>query len=333
MLRSSSIDFLINLIFCFLWERVSAGTYGNYVYSMERTNPSFEGVAMNEIGDFNGDGVKDIAVIATNNIVAVLYGSTKWEDYNSQNFNFTSMSIETGFTIFHPDPNIYFASLISPAGDINGDGYSDFILTYFSLKQSTYLIFGRKESSHLNLLTDSHLFSSISLDTPMFKVIGIGDFNGDRIDDIIFCLNVKKSHVDQFESFSIFPGRQIDFPLQLNSDYLLHDKLSMRIINSDKTYYSFIPIGDLNQDGYSDVAFTTVGKEILIVFGSVLFPKELDLSISSELAYRSYKITMDDKSPIRLFSSFFHIPKLRNKLVFMSKFHFKVEFFPQKMTK
>ena len=102
------------------------------------------GQQLEDIGDFNGDGIADFAVLAPgffantgiwnnqvleNNQGAVLiyYGSTSGLDSNSIPDVVLATPAPTSSTIV-ANNQAYLLSQMAPAGDVNGDGYDDLII-------------------------------------------------------------------------------------------------------------------------------------------------------------------------------------------------------------
>jgi hypothetical protein len=116
------------------------------------------GISAANIGDINNDGFDDLAIGAPNEAfpdsgkIYIYYGGDKMDD--------KSDTVLNGGSVFN-------------VGDINGDGFSDFITSY-----PINIYFGSDNSGGLNptLLNSGAFGSSISLD---------GDLNNDGFSDIL----------------------------------------------------------------------------------------------------------------------------------------------------
>ena len=112
------------------------------------------------LGDFNGDGVSDIAVAGT--ISYVVYGKS---NFASSTVNLSDLTEKDGIVI-------PFAGGVAAAGDVDGDGRAD-------LFQSSGLILGNANGS---AIIDRVASRFPGLVVPLR---GGGDVNGDGFDDIL----------------------------------------------------------------------------------------------------------------------------------------------------
>jgi Ca2+-binding RTX toxin-like protein len=158
---------------------------------------SYEVVKASSLGDINGDGFADLAVVGrqtnTSNLGSVVFGKAGGF---SPVLNLNTLNGSNGFSI--QGGTDYFES-VSAAGDVNGDGYGDWILGSPSAPSfgyprpgETYLIFGKPGGygTSLNVLTLNGL-DGITMpglrheDGSGASVRSAGDINGDGYDDLI----------------------------------------------------------------------------------------------------------------------------------------------------
>lgn len=141
------------------------------------------------IGDINGDGIDDIAVLG----YSQQYDYQTYIIFGSKNNHPSSFDIHTdinehsGFIINNPLPygGEIGSNLFGHMGDINHDGINDIGIQN---NGKAYLVFGaRNFSSPVNLsnLNGNNGFSIVSPILHISSIIGGGDINGDHIDDII----------------------------------------------------------------------------------------------------------------------------------------------------
>ena len=164
------------------------------------------GISVDGIGDFNGDGIEDMAIAAdiygaTDHIASayvVFGGNTLGTDGL---LTLVNLSEEQGVSIIGLEEDQDTRFYVSGAGDVNGDGFDDLILsnpsaysadgTIFSAGVA-YVVFGRS-------ITDSNSIDLANLepdegfaiaDVPGsqnaigISISGVGDVNNDGVDDI-----------------------------------------------------------------------------------------------------------------------------------------------------
>ena len=165
------------------------------------------GSSVSSAGDINGDGIDDLIISAPNASVNdffsdegeayVVFGTT--EGFDSE-LDLTSLNGSNGFTIIGIDNDDRLGGSVSNAGDINGDGIDDLIISapnasvndFFSDEGEAYVVFGTTEGfdSELDLtsLNGSNGFTIIGIDNDDrlgSSVSSAGDINGDGLDDLI----------------------------------------------------------------------------------------------------------------------------------------------------
>ena len=228
-------------------------------------------------GDFNGDGIDDLLIGAA--------GSWKgYSYYNDSNagaayvifgketpFSSTvavnSVDGSNGFRIFGQHAGDAIATSVSNAGDFNGDGIDDFMVsapTLNSVAGGAYLIFGKASgfSSDFDLSTldgsnGFKLQGAIANDGVGYDAIrSAGDINGDGYDDIILSSpNDDTNATNSGAAYVIFgsasnPGSILDLGT-------LNGSNGFKILGQN-TYNSSVgtevsSAGDINGDGYADI--------------------------------------------------------------------------------
>ncbi len=186
-----------------------AGTEGglDMVGSNFIANNMALGSDLKAIGDFNGDGISDLAVLAPNYVNLQVESPS----FNGQGGVFiyygTSNGIASNAT---PDVVLVDASgapiitKISAAGDINGDGYDDLLaaapnaaISSNANSGAVNVVFGGNQWSQYNLNNPYNLGNLSSNPTQGFQITGLpgsqagismsggADVNGDGLSDII----------------------------------------------------------------------------------------------------------------------------------------------------
>lgn len=151
-----------------------------------------------DAGDQNDDGESDVAIGATNRTVYVLYAIDDASVLPDCSVSITTKCLDVagitsddGFKITDSTSGSGFGSYIGNAGDFNGDGVDDLVVTDSNFdggRGSAYLIYGGR-TSDLDIATMTSA-DGIQIPGPGvgalfgFTASGIGDVNGDGLDDI-----------------------------------------------------------------------------------------------------------------------------------------------------
>jgi len=162
---------------------------------------------------------------------------------------------------------------VSGAGDVNGDGYADFIMGAFY--GSGYVVFGTDQGFPAELAvsaldgTNGFTLNGINGDG-RFSVAGAGDVNGDGIDDVVVA-------APQTMGAYVLFGTDQGFPAVFDLSTLDGDSGFVVSTGSYDVYsasYTVSGAGDVNGDGYGDIIVgyacsepNCLGKAYLI-FGS-----------------------------------------------------------------
>lgn len=149
--------------------------YGDLVLNGVSTNTYF-GYSCSCAGDVNGDGYSDIIIsaVATNffkGVVFLYYGGNVPDITPDQMFSGESDNNNFGF-------------LLSPGGDINGDGYSDVLIGaggYASYQGRTYVYLGGTSMNNSPDVT----MKGETFNNDFGIAAAIGNFNGDGYSDVV----------------------------------------------------------------------------------------------------------------------------------------------------
>ena len=157
----------------------------------------YTGVAVAVVGDVNRDGFDDIVTASVDNNEAganagkaylVMGHANGW----AMNFNLSGSNASwRGEAV-----NDRAGKIVTRAGDINGDGYSDILIAAphnsdqtMTLQGQTYLILGKKNGWAKNVSlsnADASWLGETNNDQTPNALSGAGDINGDIMNDLLF---------------------------------------------------------------------------------------------------------------------------------------------------
>ena len=222
-------------------------------------------------GDFNNDQIDDILIGAYQPFptggegsVYVIYGhKSPFSDltpvinslYNSQN----------GFQILGASAD-HIGTSVSRA-DINGDTIDDIIIGSY-LSNLVYIVFGQTGMSadidlgsvSLSSISRGFKITGVSGSNLGYAVSGLGDINGDKVDDMIIAANTASGNIGIV--YVIFGRKSGLIDLNLNSDNLAALGRGFKITGEatgDQLGFSIGNPGDVNADGIDDMVIGAFG--------------------------------------------------------------------------
>jgi hypothetical protein len=219
-------------------------------------------VALPGIGDFNGDGLSDLA------LGSIGLGQT-YVHFGSRTCTLARTSGVYRASFF---PGNSETSAVS-AGDFNGDGYADFITNSYRMQLYLGGPTGPVETpADISELTSN--YASF-----------VGDINGDGYQDILSNPVGPNVETEGLPLLVLYgnPNGRLDFHVER----ILDPRIGSNTLN--RSYFGFaIRWSDLNEDGYTD-ALVSVPAQLYVYYGSpagftrVVRPQTTELSFGGSL--------------------------------------------------
>lgn len=248
------------------------GCPGHYYY----------GSSVSSAGDINNDGYDDIIVGAYGNDLVqqnagaafVYLGGNTIK--NEPDFTFTGQKVEE-----------FFGCSVSYAGDVNNDGFSEFLIGSLHENQASLYLWDKSVDT-LKSIT----FKGSKSDRRFGNCVSpAGDFNDDGFDDFLiadYCNSVKSACVGR--AYLYFGGSEID----TNPDLTFEGEAAFNYFGT-----TVACAGDVNGDGISDIMvgaprYSEIDNygRIYIYYGNTVPDTIPDLIITSNQQYPAFGYNM-----------------------------------------
>ncbi len=248
-------------------------------------------------GDFNGDGLDDIALGAhladhgqakNAGKVYILFGRSEWQSGQT-----IDLKTEANCTLLACQPENEFGTTLA-AGDLNGDGLDDLAAGYhfgssgdlFQSEGQVLVFLGRKSFPRkIDLKIDfpDLIVAGASKDDELGQMVAIGDLNGDGMDDLVGTASGWGSKSGAL--FCLLGRTQLPTRIRYGSrscDFIIEG------INVHNAIGSTLTMADVDGDGLSDLLFSTrdgerlglggEGRTFVVLGRTTPFPRILRLA-------------------------------------------------------
>jgi len=237
-----------------------------FTIAAEATWGASFGTSVSSAGDINKDGYADLLIVGSDDYsesqckyIFAVYGGKSLSDLNVMN-----MTSEQGFNISTCNHgSFFFGTTACSAGDVNGDGYADILISLPQENYSigtVYIIYGGAELTSFDL---THIkkeqgirIAGYSRFSPLYFGEGLssaGDFNGDGYADVIIGAPEEGEHHDTGIVYIIYGGKSLSSFSVMNMTPSQGLVVNNPGINGYYFGRSVSTVRDVNNDGYADV--------------------------------------------------------------------------------
>jgi hypothetical protein len=214
------------------------------------TTSDYLGWSVSGAGDMNNDGINDMiigAILA--NMVYIIFGVTGSSTRN--NVLLSTLKPSEGIRIIGSSPLSSVGMSVSSIGDFNHDGYQDIVLSAKSTSQNfIYIIYGNHSLPAVIKLNsykgNRTVIASGSANFAGTTMSGLGDVNGDGIDDFVIG-SVPRAGLSGAQKSFVLYGQRSSIP-EISLDQLTVSQ-GFQVVGGGMGVSG---IGDINGDGLND---------------------------------------------------------------------------------
>jgi len=221
------------------------------------------------VGDVNGDGIDDILCASSEansgtGIAILIYGSNSWTD-----IDLTNIASGRGVVINGPEANSYFGFTAATAGDVNGDGYGDFMIMAAAYPNTgvVHLFYG--SNSLPDVISSATYITEATgiVFTGPYESFGLSlvgtDMNGDKFSDVIIADYVAGTN-GVGEVYIFYGAASLPSAISYTEANVVLGGTSESV---DTYFGTKLSVGDFNGDGIDDLFVSSEGTSMYVLFG------------------------------------------------------------------
>jgi len=238
---------------------------------------NFLGFDVSGVGDVNGDGFDDIIVGAHYNYEGASRAGAAYVFFGSATLSGTKSlggAQSADITVLGAATNDYLGKNVSGLGDVNGDGFDDFIVGAYQNNDGSgadtgaaYVFFGSTTLSGTFDMGGGVQSAAVTLFGVTYNdefgksVSGAGDVNGDGFDDILVGadLNNDGGSNNEGAAYIFFGASNLSGTKNLGTGESA-DVTFLGKETTDLLGYSVSGVGDINDDGFADILVGAKGN-------------------------------------------------------------------------
>lgn len=271
------------------------------------------GYSISDLGDFNNDGYNDFLIFSKGpNFEGKTHLVFGREDINltaSYSLSQTDASF-IGSAANQIDTIFTTQDMISGIGDVNADGYDDFVIGSPQNDEAgadagkTYIVLGGENDWGHDVSVNSvnaSIFGEVAGGQLGFWVSGVGNVNNDLYDDfIISAPGASKGGASSNGAVYLILGRQTS---QWQLDSNIFDVANASYFgakNSDTLGYPLAGVGDVNNDNFDDFLMRSANNgvgtlsEAHLVLGKTSWVMDQNISLTADASFTP-KTLLDDE--------------------------------------